>query len=55
MAREDWAELTKTLRAFADWIYLQLQNEYEYQNSDEQVAETIEANEYEFTVDGKRF
>jgi len=43
------------LRAFADWIYKQLESEHEYQNSDSHVAETIEANEYEFTAEGERF
>lgn len=32
-----------------------LQNEYEYLWSDEAVIETIEANEYEFTEDGKPY
>lgn len=36
------------------WIYRQLEREYEYQHSDEVVAESIEANEYEFTKEGKR-
>lgn len=35
------------------WIYRQLEAEYEYQNADEQVDESIRANEYEFDVDGK--
>jgi len=30
-------------------------NEIEYQNSDEQIIESIVANEYDFTIDGKRF
>jgi hypothetical protein len=30
-----------------------LQNEYEYQTSEEAIIETIKANEYEFTEDGK--
>lgn len=36
-------------------IYKELEAEYEYQNSDEVVAETLRANEYTFTSDGKRF
>src|SRR3990167_8379313 len=32
-----------------------LQAEYEYQLADEQVDETIRANDYEFTEDGKRY
>lgn len=41
-------------RDFADWIYRNLETEYEYRNSDEQVDESIEANEYEFTESGER-
>ncbi len=32
-----------------------LQKEYEYQTSEEAIIGTIEANEYEFTQDGKMF
>lgn len=39
---------------FANWIYKSLEAEYNYQTSDENVADTIMANEYEFTEDGKR-
>jgi hypothetical protein len=41
------------MRDFADWIYKQLETEYDYRNADEQVDEDITANEYEFTADGK--
>jgi hypothetical protein len=47
--------LTQLLRDFADWMYRQLEKEYEYQNSDEVVDENIRANEYEFTENGARF
>jgi hypothetical protein len=36
------------------WLYKQLRDEYEYQTSDEQVIEGIEANEYDFDEDGER-
>lgn len=45
-------EVTQLMRDFADWIYAQLEKEYNYQISDEQVAESIIVNEYEFTEDG---
>lgn len=45
--------ITDALRAFADWIYSQLEKEYDYQTSDEAVEEAIRANEYEFTEDGE--
>lgn len=44
----------EALRDFADWIYSQLENEYNYQNSDEQVDESILGNEYEFDEYGER-
>jgi hypothetical protein len=46
--------LTEAARDFMDWIYRQLNKEYDYRQSDEVVAEDIEANEYDFTADGKR-
>lgn len=42
-------------RDFADWIYRQIEQGYEYQTSDEAIAEAMEANEYTFTEEGKRF
>ena len=47
-------DVYQVLRDFADWIYKSLEMEWDYQNSDDQVAETIEANEYEFTKEGER-
>ena len=38
---------------FASWIYSRIESEYEYQNSDKQIAESILANEYEFTNQGE--
>ena len=45
-------ELADLMRSFADWIYQQLREEYEFLTSDEQIDEAICANEYEFTEDG---
>ena len=50
-AEDDIAQL---MRDFADWIYDQLEKEYEYQCSDNVVEESIIANEYEFDEDGDR-
>ncbi len=58
--RDDWRgvpdddedTIRQLLRDFADWIYKQLEKEYEYIMSDEAVEETIISNEYEFTEDG---
>jgi len=41
------------LKSILEDYSLMLQKEYEYLLSDEAVTETIEANEYEFTEDGK--
>lgn len=46
--------ITQTMRDFADWIYRQLEQEYEYLQSDEQVDESIRANEYTFDENGNR-
>jgi len=64
-SREEWdaieeaacereEELQEASRWLMQWIYKRLETEHEYQNSDETIAETIEANEYEFTADGER-
>lgn len=47
--------LEDALKAFADWIYSQLNKEYEWSQSNEHVDEAIIANEYEFTREGKRY
>lgn len=41
-------------RDLARWLYRSLEAEYEYRNSDEEVAESIRINDYTFTEDGKR-
>ena len=48
-------DIKDALRWFADWIYKQLETEYEYQMSDEQIDDIIRANQYTFTENGKRF
>jgi len=52
---EENATLTQILRDYMDWIYGQLEAEYNYQNADEQVDDSIRANEYTFTENGRRF
>lgn len=47
--------LITALRDLMRWYYKQLEANWDYINSDENVADTIIANEYEFTIDGKRF
>lgn len=49
----DHDALTSALRSFADWVYTRLEKEHEYLTSDEQVIESIEANEYEFSEAGE--
>lgn len=50
----DEQTIVEALRSLMRWIYKQLQEEYEYQTSDEQIEESIKANGYSFTEDGKR-
>lgn len=52
-----WREndLINVSRRAMKWIYRQLESSYEWENADEQVDESIRANEYTFTADGKRF
>jgi hypothetical protein len=48
---EKWLDgIAQTLNRY---LYKALEREYEFQTSDEAIAETIEANEYLFTADGK--
>ena len=51
---EDEDTLIKLARDFMDWIYRTLEKEWKYLNADEQVDESIRANEYEFLKDGTR-
>ena len=46
-------DLGDILDDFAHWARILLRDEYDYLTSDEAVKEAIEANEYEFTEDGK--
>jgi hypothetical protein len=46
-------EIIEAARDYMQWIYRQLETEYEYQNSDEQVDESICSNGYSFTEDGE--
>jgi hypothetical protein len=45
--------LTQLLRDLADWIYKQLESEYDWRLSDENVDESIRINEYEFDEEGR--
>jgi len=49
-ARDSLVELA---RGAMRWIYRQLEREFEYQTTDEQVEDAIRANEYEFTDTGR--
>lgn len=50
---DDEENLKQLMRDFADWIYSNLEKEYEYLTSDEAIAESLRANEVEFTEDGQ--
>lgn len=45
--------LAEALRDFMRWVYQQLEQEYEYQISEEACLESAEANEYRFTETGQ--
>lgn len=47
-------DITQLMRDFADWIYSRLEDEHDYQTSDEAVEEAIRANQYTFDEDGNR-
>jgi hypothetical protein len=47
--------VTECLKDFAAWIHGNLQQEWDYQYSDEAVDESLRANEYEFTAAGERW
>ena len=49
----DCEDLGDILDDFAHWAWILLRGEYKYLTSDEAVKEMIEANEYEFTEEGK--
>jgi len=55
VSREHEDAISECMSDFCSWIYKRLEEEYDYRMSDEAVDETIEANEYEFTVDGERW
>jgi hypothetical protein len=46
-------EMTDFVREKSRELYRKLEQSYEYETSDENVAESIRINEYEFTADGK--
>ena len=47
--------LIEALRDLARWLYRQLEREYAYHTSDENVDEALAVNALTFTADGKRF
>lgn len=49
------AVVTEALRDLANWLYRQLEQEYDHLTSDEAVDETLVANGYNFTEEGRRF
>ena len=49
------AIIEDALRDLANWLYRQLEREYDYLTSDEAVDETLIANGYTFTEEGRRF
>lgn len=54
MSDADADAVKELLEDFASWLHRQLENEWEYRNSDEAVDEDIRANDYTFDEDGHR-
>lgn len=54
MDRDDEETVAELLRDLMRWIYRRLEQEHDWLLSDEQVDESIIANEYEFYEDGER-
>lgn len=52
--QDDYEAIKQAMRDLMDWIYNQLEREYEWQNADAQVDESIRCNEYEFLETGER-
>ncbi len=52
-AQKAETDLVELSRDVMRWIYRQLEKDYEWALADEQIIENIEANEYEFTSEGK--
>ena len=50
---DDEKSLKQLMRDFADWIYSSLEKEHDHLTSDEAIAESLRANEVEFTEDGQ--
>lgn len=47
--------VSEAMRDLARWLYKQLEAEYDFMNSDSEIEDAIIANEYTFTVSGRRF
>lgn len=47
-------DIKQLLRDFMDWIYQRLEKEHDYLTSDEQIKESLIANEVEFDEEGNR-
>lgn len=54
VADDDSDDIVQLMRDFADWIYRQLESEYYWRMEDENVDESIIANEYTFDEEGNR-
>ena len=53
MPYETEKEILELCAEFAQWVYKNLENEYNYLTTDEAIAEFLTANDYEFTAEGK--
>lgn len=54
LGENDENALLELMRDFADWIYKNISDEWDYRMADENVDDSMRANEYYFTEDGQR-
>jgi hypothetical protein len=54
-ADQDTDTFKEIVYDFENWIYRQLELNWEYENSDASIDDCMRANEYTFTAEGKRF
>ena len=54
LTNDDYQLILASMKRFANWIYICLEDDYDSQREDDYIADTIRANEYEFRENGER-
>lgn len=55
LSADDETALIEETRALMKWLYRELEKAYTFETSDENINDVLEANDYLFTEDGKRY